>query len=55
MLQANTFQYVNQGDADVYNRICEIAKSHHRIQSFVDSMGFHCRKTHSGNRYTSIN
>ncbi|KAI8420077.1 hypothetical protein MSG28_008663 [Choristoneura fumiferana] len=43
----NKFQYANQGDADVYNRICEIAKSHHRIQTFVDSMGFHCRKTHS--------
>ncbi|XP_073953708.1 gamma-tubulin complex component 4 [Choristoneura fumiferana] len=45
--EGNKFQYANQGDADVYNRICEIAKSHHRIQTFVDSMGFHCRKTHS--------
>ncbi|XP_063626450.1 gamma-tubulin complex component 4 [Cydia splendana] len=45
--------YANQGDSDVYHRICEIAKSHHRIQIFVDSMSFHCRKSHSASSRTT--
>ncbi|XP_013163119.1 PREDICTED: gamma-tubulin complex component 4 [Papilio xuthus] len=36
--------YANEGDAEIYSRICSIAKSHHRIQNFIAATSFHSRK-----------
>lgn len=40
--------FPNQGDAEFYGRISDIAKSHHKIKSFVAAAGFHARKIKSG-------
>ncbi|XP_045452520.1 gamma-tubulin complex component 4 [Melitaea cinxia] len=37
--------YANEGDAEIYNRIYSIAKSHHKIQNFVLGTAFHSRKS----------
>ncbi|XP_041984391.1 gamma-tubulin complex component 4 [Aricia agestis] len=37
--------YANEGDADIYNRIYGIAKSHHKIQNFILATSFHSRQT----------
>lgn len=37
--------FAEQGDAEVYSRICDIAKSHRKIQRFIESAGFHGRKS----------
>ncbi|KAJ8717191.1 hypothetical protein PYW08_005590 [Mythimna loreyi] len=41
-------EYSNQGDPEIFGRINDIAKSHHRIQRFVEATGFRSRKTHAG-------
>ncbi|XP_049877341.1 gamma-tubulin complex component 4 [Pectinophora gossypiella] len=46
--QTNTDAYTNQGDAEVYARICEVGKAHHKIQNFIATTGFHARKIKSG-------
>ncbi|XP_013187642.2 gamma-tubulin complex component 4 [Amyelois transitella] len=43
----NFENYVEKGDSVIYQRICDVAKSHHKIQNFVAETGFHARKTHS--------
>lgn len=40
--------YANQGDAVIFARIHDVAKSHHKIQHFVEATGFRSRKTHGG-------
>ncbi|XP_053614341.1 gamma-tubulin complex component 4 isoform X2 [Plodia interpunctella] len=40
----NFKKYVEEGDAEIYQRICDVAKSHHKIQNFVAESGFHARK-----------
>ncbi|XP_045777470.1 gamma-tubulin complex component 4 isoform X1 [Maniola jurtina] len=42
--QPEPITYANEGDAEVYNRICDIAKSHHKIQNFLLEASFHSRK-----------
>lgn len=40
--------YAEQGDAEVYGRIRDIAKSHQKIQNFIELTGFHARKSQTG-------
>ncbi|XP_026742144.1 gamma-tubulin complex component 4 homolog isoform X2 [Trichoplusia ni] len=40
--------YANDGDAEIFARINEISKSHHKIQNFIEATGFRSRKTHAG-------
>ncbi|XP_028029212.1 gamma-tubulin complex component 4 isoform X1 [Bombyx mandarina] len=44
--------YANEGDVEIYGRISEIAKSHHRIQSFVEETGFQSRKALSATTHS---
>ncbi|KAI5633776.1 spc97 / spc98 family domain-containing protein [Phthorimaea operculella] len=39
--------FSNPGDAEVYARICEVGKGHHRIQNFIAATGYHARKLKS--------
>ncbi|KAG7301406.1 hypothetical protein JYU34_014351 [Plutella xylostella] len=39
--------FANDGDSEMYGRICEIARSHHKIQNFVEATSFHARKSYS--------
>ncbi|KAG6449693.1 hypothetical protein O3G_MSEX006182 [Manduca sexta] len=48
---SNENNYSNDGDAEIYGRIYEIAKSHHRIQNFVETTGFRSRKTLSASNH----
>ncbi|RVE53749.1 hypothetical protein evm_001641 [Chilo suppressalis] len=43
----NHILFAEQGDAEIYNRICDIAKSHQKIKVFIESTGFHSRKSQS--------
>ncbi|CAH0764361.1 unnamed protein product [Diatraea saccharalis] len=40
--------FAEQGDIEIYNRICDIAKSHQKIENFIESTGFHSRKSQNG-------
>lgn len=41
----NKVAVANDGDTEIYNWLCDIAKSHHRIQIFLETTGFRSRKT----------
>ncbi|KAJ0174180.1 hypothetical protein K1T71_010326 [Dendrolimus kikuchii] len=47
----NQLAFSVQGDAEIFGRICEIAKSHHRIQNFIHGNGFCSRKTQSASTH----
>ncbi|CAH1640219.1 unnamed protein product [Spodoptera littoralis] len=46
--QKELVTYANQGDPEMFGRITDIAKSHHKIQRFVEATGFRSRKAHMG-------
>ncbi|XP_022821178.1 gamma-tubulin complex component 4 [Spodoptera litura] len=46
--QKELVTYANQGDPEMFARITNIAKSHHKIQRFVEATGFRSRKAHMG-------
>ncbi|CAK1584610.1 unnamed protein product [Parnassius mnemosyne] len=48
MLQIEPTLYANQGDPEIYSRICAISRSHHKIQNFIAATSFNYRKTHTG-------
>ncbi|XP_026320640.1 gamma-tubulin complex component 4 [Hyposmocoma kahamanoa] len=39
--------FSNQGDAEFYGRISDVAKSHYKIKNYVAATGFHARKIKS--------
>ncbi|XP_028156765.1 gamma-tubulin complex component 4 isoform X1 [Ostrinia furnacalis] len=41
----NSEMFAEQGDAEIYGRICDIAKSHQKIQNFLELTGFQSRKS----------
>ncbi|XP_023954385.2 gamma-tubulin complex component 4 isoform X2 [Bicyclus anynana] len=43
-LRPEPVAYANEGDAEIYKRIQNIAKSHNKIQSFILEASFHARK-----------
>lgn len=48
IFQDKTNVFSNQGDAEFYGRISDIAKSHYKIKNYVAATGFHARKIKSG-------
>ncbi|XP_075981312.1 gamma-tubulin complex component 4 [Anticarsia gemmatalis] len=43
----NAVAYTEIGDAEIFERINEIARSHHRIRQYVETTGFRARKIHA--------
>ncbi|XP_026763022.2 gamma-tubulin complex component 4 isoform X2 [Galleria mellonella] len=39
--------FEEEGDAEIYNRIWDVARSHHTIQNYVETFGFRSRKLQS--------
>lgn len=54
VFQTTTNVFSNQGDAEFYGRISDIAKSHHKIKNYVAATGYHARKIISGKRFIII-
>lgn len=52
-LQKEVVTYANQGDPEIFARITDVAKSHHKIQHFVEATGFRSRKSNMG-LYTQL-
>ncbi|PZC83790.1 hypothetical protein B5X24_HaOG206947 [Helicoverpa armigera] len=40
--------YANHGDSEIFARINDVAKYHHKIQSFIEATGFRSRKSNAG-------
>ncbi|XP_059060832.1 gamma-tubulin complex component 4 [Achroia grisella] len=43
----NTLTFMKEEDAEIYNRICNVARSHHKIQNYIETSGFRSRKLQS--------
>ncbi|KAH9643639.1 hypothetical protein HF086_006115 [Spodoptera exigua] len=52
--QKELVTYANHGDQEIFARITDIAKSHHKIQCFVEATGFYSRKSHIGLRLCGL-